>query len=301
MNPETAAILLPAKELRVVRQIDKRAQREAERFDHAIAQYYREWLWKHLVAEGHTPNASEVGAIILEMRRVVACEKKASQKRKSTWQDTAAAVLDVVGDLPPIIPVHRTVGTIETGNSNSQPITIRFGLGTQFVCIPRPRRIRGKCMRAIKRRANSSAALKSRFLNQFFPYQRDWLLDGHQFKLGLWARQTGKDFTCAAEAVVDCIVHPRKHWLILACGERQAVETLLKAGEWVRKIEALIPDRPVAFQESSTEIRFENGSRITALPTLAETVRGYSANIVLTEFAFHDDADAISIRRSFPA
>ena len=148
-------------------------------------------------------------------------------------------------------------------------------------------------MRAIKRKVNSSAALKSGFLNQFFPYQRDWLLDGQQFKIGLWARQTGKDYTCAAEAVVDCIVHPRKHWLILACGERQAVETLLKAGEWVRKIEALIPDGTVVFQESATEIRFENGSRITALPALAETVRGYSANVILTEFAFHDDADAI--------
>src|SRR5688500_17696310 len=104
MNSETTNILLPAKELRAVRQIDKRAQREGERFDQAIAQFYREWLWKHLVAEGHTAAASEVGAILLETRRVSACEKKASTKRKSTWQQTAAAVLEAVGDLPPIIP-----------------------------------------------------------------------------------------------------------------------------------------------------------------------------------------------------
>ena len=104
MNTGATDILVSSQQLRVVRKIDKRAQREAECFDHATAQFYREWLWKHLVTEGHTAQASEVGAIILEMRKAAACEKKASQKRKSTWQDTAAEVLEVVGDLPPIIP-----------------------------------------------------------------------------------------------------------------------------------------------------------------------------------------------------
>ena len=104
MNTETSAILVSSKELRLVRLVDKRAEREGERFDHAIAQYYREWLWKHLLADGPTAHASEVGAIILEMRRVVACEKKASQKRKHTWQDTSAEIVDLFGDLPPIIP-----------------------------------------------------------------------------------------------------------------------------------------------------------------------------------------------------
>jgi phage FluMu gp28-like protein len=51
-------------------------------------------------------------------------------------------------------------------------------------------------------------------------YQREWLTDKARFKIGLWARQTGKDYTCAAEAVVDCVAYPKRHWLILACGER---------------------------------------------------------------------------------
>jgi hypothetical protein len=121
MNTESAEILVSKGNLRVVRQIDKREQREGERFDHAIAQYYREWLWKHLVAEGHTAKASEVGSIILEMRRVVACEKKASQKRKHTWQDTAAAVLDVVGDLPPIIPYTGPLEPAKPKTATSNP------------------------------------------------------------------------------------------------------------------------------------------------------------------------------------
>jgi phage FluMu gp28-like protein len=136
-----------------------------------------------------------------------------------------------------------------------------------------------------------------RFLGRFFEYQHKWLSDDRRFKIGLWARQTGKDYTCAAEAALDCVTYPRKHWLILACGERQALESLRKASEWVaiiRRDLASAPGAPpVGVHESATEIHFDNGSRITALPARPETVRGYSANIILTEFAFHDDADAI--------
>jgi phage FluMu gp28-like protein len=139
-------------------------------------------------------------------------------------------------------------------------------------------------------------SLTSFFLESFLPYQRKWLLDPSQFKIGLWARQTGKDFTCAAEAALDCSLHGHKHWLIVACGERQALESLRKAREWTYLISALSRRhrRPrVSFKENANEISFENGSRITALPARPETIRGYSANIILTEFAFHEDPDAV--------
>jgi phage FluMu gp28-like protein len=43
----------------------------------------------------------------------------------------------------------------------------------------------------------------------------------------------------------------------------------------------------------AAEVRFANGSRITALPANPATARGYSANVVLDEFAFHDNPLAI--------
>ena len=135
---------------------------------------------------------------------------------------------------------------------------------------------------------------QEQFMLSFFPYQRKWLQDRRQFKIGLWARQTGKDHTCAAEAVLECMTTSGKHWLILACGERQALESLAKAKEFARTIhETLGGGKKNSFNESSTELRFRNGSRITALPANPETVRGYSANVILTEFAFHHDPDAI--------
>lgn len=139
--------------------------------------------------------------------------------------------------------------------------------------------------------------LASAFLRYFLPYQRAWLQDSAQFKIGLWARQTGKDFTCAAEAALDCALHRHKHWLIVACGERQAVESLRKAREWAHILRGMARrgnfSRPVAFTESGTDLYFGNGSRITALPARPETIRGYSGNVILTEFAFHDDAQAV--------
>jgi phage FluMu gp28-like protein len=41
------------------------------------------------------------------------------------------------------------------------------------------------------------------------------------------------------------------------------------------------------------EIRFANDSRIIAIPANPSTARGYSANIILDEFAYHDDPDAV--------
>lgn len=41
------------------------------------------------------------------------------------------------------------------------------------------------------------------------------------------------------------------------------------------------------------EIRFRNGSRVIAIPANPATARGYSANIILDEFAYHEDPDKV--------
>ena len=66
----------------------------------------------------------------------------------------------------------------------------------------------------------------------FYPYQQRWLQDESRFKIGLWARQTGKDYTSSAEAIFDMLLRPKTTWVILAASERQSLETLQKAIEW---------------------------------------------------------------------
>jgi phage FluMu gp28-like protein len=147
----------------------------------------------------------------------------------------------------------------------------------------------------------------------FYPYQQRWLLDESRFKIGLWARQTGKDFCAAAEGVFDCRMIPGSTWVVLAAGERQALESISKAKEWARTLDFVIEDYHESFGEtevgrrghgrgrrgsagtmlSSAEIKWSNGSRFIALPAKPETIRGYSANLILTEFAFHDDPEGI--------
>ncbi|MCB7131089.1 terminase family protein [Salmonella enterica subsp. enterica serovar Hillegersberg] len=135
-------------------------------------------------------------------------------------------------------------------------------------------------------------------------YQKAWFLDRARFKIGMFARQTGKTFTTTLELVDDSfeteVAGGRARWVILSRGERQAREAMeegvikhcraynmaiqviegeLKgdSGERYTKLEAVLP----------------GGSRITALPANPDTARGFSANVFLDEFAFHADSRKI--------
>lgn len=135
-------------------------------------------------------------------------------------------------------------------------------------------------------------------LDLLLPYQRAWADDAARFKIGLMARQVGKSFACAAEAVRDCLVRPGELWVILSAGERQALEFMLKAREWALAFELAVEDYiedRAASQAllKAAEIRFPKGSRLLALPANPDTARGYSGNLILDEFAFHDDSNAI--------
>jgi phage FluMu gp28-like protein len=135
-------------------------------------------------------------------------------------------------------------------------------------------------------------------LSLLLPYQQRWVTDPAKFKIGVQSRQTGKSFGTACEAVVSCLTDPGTKWVCLSAGERQALEWLEKAKEWAEAfrmaIEGYAEER--AMGEAllkQAEIRFANGSRIIAIPANPSTARGYSANVILDEFAYHEDPDKI--------
>ena len=128
------------------------------------------------------------------------------------------------------------------------------------------------------------------------PYQLKWVEDKSRFKIGLWSRQTGKSFATACEAVTDCAAQPKGNsdlWVVLSAGERQALEWMEKAKKWSEAVKAAIDsydeirDSANALM-SRAEIRYVNGARIVAIPANPDTARGYSANLVLDEFAIHE-------------
>jgi len=136
-----------------------------------------------------------------------------------------------------------------------------------------------------------------------YAYQRNWFLDRSRFKIGKFARQTGKTFTTTLEVVDDCYAHAleqrRTRWVILSRGERQAREAM---NEGV-KLHAQAYGMAIAAQEfdwqgsdgsyRALEVELPHGSKITALPANPDTARGFSSNVFLDEFAFHKDSGAI--------
>ena len=128
-------------------------------------------------------------------------------------------------------------------------------------------------------------------------YQRRWIDDAARFKIGLMARQTGKSWTSAFEAVRDCLER-KTTWVCLSAGERQALEWMLKAREHAEAFKVALAGYDETRDTSEAllkqaEIRWPNGSRLLAIPANPDTARGYSANLLLDEFAFHEDPDRI--------
>ena len=136
----------------------------------------------------------------------------------------------------------------------------------------------------------------------FYPYQRRWVETKARFKVGMFARQTGKTFTTTYEIAQDCLLadteEQRARWVILSRGERQAKEAMEEGVKrHCQALGALVRSVETEWRGEATykalEVVFPHGSRITALPANPDTARGFSANVFLDEFAFHADSRKI--------
>lgn len=137
-----------------------------------------------------------------------------------------------------------------------------------------------------------------------YPYQQRWVNDRARFKIGMMSRQIGKTFGTTLEIVDDC--HQaladgrRARWVILSRGERQSREAMNEgvkrhAQAYGLAIEAIEDDwrAESGAVYKSHEIAFGDDIRITGLPANPDTARGFSANVLLDEFAFHLDSKKI--------
>jgi phage FluMu gp28-like protein len=129
-------------------------------------------------------------------------------------------------------------------------------------------------------------------------YQRNWVQDKSRFKIGVVTRQGGKSFGTALESVLDCVEH-KTMWVFLSAGERQSKELMGKAALHSRAIGHAVQEMETDYwtdkdtKYKMLEIVYPNGSRIVGLPANPDTARGWSANILLDEFALHRDSREI--------
>jgi len=133
----------------------------------------------------------------------------------------------------------------------------------------------------------------------FYGYQRRWISSPRRFKTGMFARQTGKTFCTTFEIAKACqeseLEGKRVRWVILSRGERQAKEAVEEGlkrhcqamGSIIKAYES---DYRGEATYRSQEVEWPGGSRVTALPANPDTARGFSANVFLDEFAFHQDS-----------
>jgi phage FluMu gp28-like protein len=154
------------------------------------------------------------------------------------------------------------------------------------------------------------------------PYQRDAFENRtHGIECWLWGRQTGKSFTLAAWAVDRLLTRPGRLVTILSNSLSNGAELNQKCAEIARLYEKALCHRltptpnpnftlnpnPLTFEQDtptpnirfecmSYEIRVRIGgavSRIKILPANPRTARGFSGDLILDEFAFHENSAAI--------
>lgn len=117
----------------------------------------------------------------------------------------------------------------------------------------------------------------------------------------MMSRQAGKTSGSTLEICEDgmqAVLDGRKtRWVILSRGERQAREAMEEG------VKAFLQKYEVGFQtleipwegceDKALEVVLPGGSRITGLPANPDTARGFTANVLLDEFAFHADSKKI--------
>jgi phage FluMu gp28-like protein len=135
---------------------------------------------------------------------------------------------------------------------------------------------------------------------RLYPYQRRWIQDMARFKIAMFSRQCGKTFTSTLEIVLDVVKAEaegrRARWVILSRGERQAREAMNEGVKpHLKALQAGFREYEIQFDANirAMEVELPGGSKITALPANPDTARGFSANVLLDEFAFHQDSRAI--------
>lgn len=133
-------------------------------------------------------------------------------------------------------------------------------------------------------------------LDLLLPYQRAYVEDASQLKIWLASRQIGKSFSAACEVALDCLLRPGTEWMLLSISEDLAIELGGKVKKWLEAFDLVITSEQletIGGTYSKTELRLANGSRIIVRPARPGSVRSFSTNLLLDEFAFHQDSREI--------
>lgn len=128
----------------------------------------------------------------------------------------------------------------------------------------------------------------SSWIHAFYGYQQNWLLDNSMAAMLLKARQTGATFTYAAVAVLWGLLN--EDTTIISKGQREANLVLKNVAKHIEVLTALGSQWAQPRAASAERIILSTGAEITSLPPTSGG-RGFSANVILDEFAYYEHPD----------
>ena len=136
---------------------------------------------------------------------------------------------------------------------------------------------------------------------QFYKYQQEQFLNRTAgIYLLCWSRQIGKSFTLAAWAVDRLLTFPGRLVTILSNSRDNGAELNLKVAEVCRLLgvafeaEDMSPNAEYANMHMETRIKVKGAiGRIKVLAANSRTARGFSGDLILDEFAFHENSQSI--------
>lgn len=130
----------------------------------------------------------------------------------------------------------------------------------------------------------------SAWLTTFYPYQLEWILDWSRFAYCVKARQIGASHSYAAAAMIWGLLGETS--TAISVGEREADEVVLKSRLHAEALVRLGSDWARPVRASRSTLILGSGGRIISLPATSGG-RGYSGNVILDEFAYHQHPEKV--------
>ncbi|MCH7527450.1 MAG: hypothetical protein IID39_08440 [Planctomycetes bacterium] len=127
-------------------------------------------------------------------------------------------------------------------------------------------------------------------------YQKQAVESNARFRWSCWSRQTGKSFTYSLRRILRGLKRGRNQ-IFLSASERQSRELMQKARQHCQALQIAIRHYNCDYLDGTSykqlEIGLPNGVRIIGLPAKPDTIRGFTGDVFLDEFAMHADDRAI--------
>lgn len=145
--------------------------------------------------------------------------------------------------------------------------------------------------------------MQGKLSKYFLPYQEKWILDQSRFKIVEKSRRTGFTYAQAYEDVYDCVTlnfppNGKPNVYFSSADESAALEYISYCEQWTKMFHVAAQSIGEVVLDSENDIKafvieFANGAKIHALRSNPRAFRSKGGKVILDEYAFHDDPDAL--------